>query len=114
MLKIQELRVASNLTQRELAEKIGVKNYTVANWEQNRTEPSIRDLVDLANFFECSVDYLIGRENDFGQILIIKEESKEHTELLSLYEGLTEERKKVIQTLLKDLRVLTKRETENK
>ena len=38
MLKLQELRIQAGLTQRELAEKIGVKNYTVANWEQNRTE----------------------------------------------------------------------------
>ena len=56
MLKIQELRTAKNLTQRALAEQIGVKNYTVANWEQNRTEPSLGDLIDLANFVECSID----------------------------------------------------------
>jgi len=33
MYRIHELRLAAGLTQRELAEKIGVKNYTVANWE---------------------------------------------------------------------------------
>ena len=110
MFRIQELRTERGLTQRELAEKIGVKNYTVANWEQNRTEPSVRDLIDLANFFECSVDYLIGRENDFGQILILKDNASEQANFLSLYEGLTDERKTLVLSLLHDLRTLTETE----
>ena len=110
MFRIQELRTERGLTQRELAEKIGVKNYTVANWEQNRTEPSVRDLIDLANFFECSVDYLIGREDDFGQILVLKDNIAEQTNLLSLYEGLTDERKTLVLSLLRDLRTLTEKE----
>ena len=112
MFRIHELRLAAGLTQRELAEKIGVKNYTVANWEQNRTEPSIKDLTDLANFFECSVDYLIGRENDFGQIIIFKNGEKEYADLLCLYNDLSEERKHVIQLLLRDLKALTEIETK--
>lgn len=110
MLRIQELRTAAGLTQRALAERIGVKNYTVANWEQNRTEPSIKDLTDLANFFECSVDYLLGRENDFGQIVVFKSGSTEHAEFLALYESLTEERKRVILALMRDLKALSEKE----
>lgn len=110
MLKLQELRTAAGLTQKELAEKIGVKNYTVANWEQNRTEPSIKDLIDLANYFECSIDYLLGRENDFGQILIFKDGKKEQAELFSLYEGLSKERKETILLLLRDLNILSQQD----
>ena len=110
MFRIHELRVAANLTQKELAEKIGVKNYTVGNWEQNRTEPSLKDLIDLANFFECSVDYLIGRENDFGQIVVFQDGDKEHADLLYLYDKLPEERKKILQSLLRDWKKLTELE----
>ena len=110
MLKLQELRTAAGLTQKELAEKIGVKNYTVANWEQNRTEPSIKDLIDLANYFECSIDYLLGRENDFGQIVIFKDGKKEQAELFSLYEGLSKERKETILLLLRDLNILSQQD----
>ena len=101
MLKIQELRSHAGLTQRELAEKIGVKNYTVANWEQNRTEPAIKDLVDLANFFEVSVDYLIGRENEFGQIIIFKNLTNSQIELLTLFDRLSTDKQEVILRLLK-------------
>ena len=110
MLKIQELRNAANLTQKELAEKIGVKNYTIANWEQGRTEPSLQDLIDLANYFACSVDYLLGRENDFGQIVIATPEEREQTEFFGLYNALSEERKNLVRTLLQDLTALTDKE----
>ena len=105
MLRIQELRTSAGLTQRALAERIGVKNYTVANWEQNRTEPSVKDLIDLANFFECSVDYLLGRENDFGQIVIFNSENREHSELLALFESLSPTRKQTVLSLIKDLKI---------
>lgn len=104
MFRIQELRTAKKLTQKALAEKIGVKNYTVANWEQGRTEPSVKDLIDLANFFECSLDYLVGRENEFGQIIVFERESKKHQELFSLYDGLPDEKKQLIISLLRELR----------
>lgn len=110
MLKIQELRVSAGLTQRELAAKIGVKNYTVANWEQGRTEPSIGDLIDLANYFDCSVDYLIGRTDEFEKTHTHKS-SKANIELVSLFEKLTPDRKKNVLLLIKDLKNLT--DTEN-
>lgn len=103
MLKIQELRKSKNLTQRALAEQIGVKNYTVANWEQNRTEPGLEDLIDLANFFECSIDYLVGRENDFGQIILMKEFSEEYTKFWELYNGLSKEKQQMILVLMQAL-----------
>ena len=110
MLRIQELRLSANLTQKELAQKIGVKNYTIANWEQNRTEPSIKDLLDVADFFECSVDYLLGRENDFGNIIISKTEKQEDLEIVYLYNSLSPERKKIVYAILQDLNKVTKNE----
>ena len=100
MLKIQELRSNYGLTQKALAEKIGVKNYTVANWEQNRTEPSLKDLKDLADFFNCSIDYLVGRENDFGQIVIANDLTDKQSQFLVLYENLSEYDKKFVEKLL--------------
>ena len=39
-------------------------------YERGELEPSIETLQKLANFFECSIDYLVGREDDFGNITI--------------------------------------------
>ena len=104
MLKIQELRIMKKMTQRELAQQIGVKNYIVANWEQGRTEPSLRDLTDLADFFECSIDYLVGRENDFGQVVIMKEVSDEQKKIWCQFDNLTKDKQKVLLELLSILK----------
>ena len=103
MYRIQELRINSGLTQKQLAEKIGVKNYIIGNWEQGRTEPSVKDLIDLSNIFECSIDYLLGRENDFGQIVLTANLSYDVSEVIGLYSNLTDNKKKIVTALLKEL-----------
>lgn len=72
MLNLKSLRLEKGLKQNELAKIIGVENYTIGNWERNRAEPSICDLIKLSNFFECSIDTLVGNE-DFA---ILNESSK--------------------------------------
>ena len=49
MLKLKELRQEKGLSQEQLALIINVKNYTVGNWEQKRSEPSIDDIIKLAD-----------------------------------------------------------------
>ena len=56
-----DLRKSKELTQKELAQKIGYTNSTICDWEKGRSEPSIEALNNLADFFDVSVDYLIGR-----------------------------------------------------
>ncbi len=62
MLKIKELRMEKQITQFELGKILGVKNYTIGNWEQGRAEPSLEEIVILANYFGCTTDELLGRE----------------------------------------------------
>ncbi len=68
MLKLKELRQEKGLSQEQLAAIINVKNYTIGNWEQERSEPSIADIIKIADYFEISTDYLLGRSNDIGII----------------------------------------------
>lgn len=63
MLKLKELRQEKGLSQEQLALIINVKNYTVGNWEQKRSEPSIEDIIKLADYFQITTDELLGREN---------------------------------------------------
>ncbi len=58
---LKELRKEKNLTQKALSKEIYVSEDCVYCWEKGRSEPSITDLINLANFFNVSVDYLVGR-----------------------------------------------------
>lgn len=56
--KIIELRKKKNLTQEQLAEKIGVTRQTLSNWEKNSTNPDIEQAKNIASFFKISLDDL--------------------------------------------------------
>ena len=103
MLKIKELRIEKGLTQKKLASAIGVKNYTVANWEQGRTTPSVEDLCSLADFFECSIDFITGRDEETGNVIVYKGLGDDETKLLHYFKGLSATRKSILLAILQDL-----------
>ena len=70
MLKLRELRLDSEKTQAELALFLGTSRQVYANYENGINEPSLDTLARLADFFECSTDYLLGREDDFGNVTV--------------------------------------------
>ena len=66
--RIRELRTEKNLTQKDLAEKLGTTQRTISTYEKEITEPNIKALFLMANLFQVSIDYLLGREDDYGNI----------------------------------------------
>ena len=63
--KIKDLREERQLSQYQLALALNLPRYILSNIEQGRTEPNIDHLIKLADYFQCSVDELLGRE-DYG------------------------------------------------
>ena len=60
--KIAGLRKANNLTQLELADKLGISYQAVSNWERGDSMPDISKLEDISKIFDISIDDLL--END--------------------------------------------------
>lgn len=56
---IKELRLENNLTQPELAKKIGVSKGIISLWENNVNEPKASHIRNLALIFNVSADYLL-------------------------------------------------------
>lgn len=50
------------MSQVELAERVGVSNRTISEWEKGSREPTLFLLEALADFFECSLDELADRK----------------------------------------------------
>ncbi len=61
--RIFELRTAAGYTQVALAKILGVSKQAVSNWENDNIQPSIDMLVRLADTFNVTTDYLLGRED---------------------------------------------------
>ena len=61
--RINELMREQGLNQLKLAAKIGVKQNTVSAWVLGKKEPCISSLWALADFFNTTIDYLVGRQD---------------------------------------------------
>ena len=60
--RLKTLRKEKKLTQKELAEQIGIKQNSYSDWETGKNEPSFENLIKLADLLEVSLDWLFGRE----------------------------------------------------
>lgn len=61
--RLKSLRIENNLLQKNLAEKIGLAQTTIANYEQGKRFPDETTLLKIADFFNVSLDYLLGRSD---------------------------------------------------
>ncbi|MBP5404817.1 MAG: helix-turn-helix transcriptional regulator [Clostridia bacterium] len=62
---LKNLRLEAGLTQRELSLILGIGQTTIAAYENGTREPRLFALISYASYFECSLDYLSGRECEF-------------------------------------------------
>ncbi|MCL2556742.1 MAG: helix-turn-helix domain-containing protein [Firmicutes bacterium] len=60
--RLVELRTQSDFSQRDLSKEISIPQSTIANWESGRFEPSFDTLIKIADYFDVTTDYLLGRE----------------------------------------------------
>lgn len=61
-MRLQELRKKRGISQQQLANRLRVSRSTVAMWESHKNSPDPNALISLADFFDVSVDYLLGRD----------------------------------------------------
>ena len=58
---LKELRIENNLSQRKLGEILGVVNQTVSFWENGSREPDLDMLCKISEYFQVSIDFLLGK-----------------------------------------------------
>ena len=64
--KIKLLRKQKNISQDDFAKMMGYSRSLIANWERDLRDPDTAALVKMADFFNVSVDYLLSREDYYG------------------------------------------------
>ncbi len=62
--RFKELRQEKNLTQEKLAEEFFLNKSSISRYEQNKQIPEIDLLEKIADYFDVSIDYLVGRSNN--------------------------------------------------
>lgn len=93
MLNLKQLRLERQLTQAGLAQALDVAQTTVSSWERGEKSPDPDTLIRLANFYNVSVDYLLGRENKKETPSPASMLGKDAQKLLDMYGELSAENK---------------------
>lgn len=61
---LKKLRQENNITQKQLALSVGMSERGIQNYELGEREPSLTVLIKLADYFNISIDYLVGRTDN--------------------------------------------------
>ena len=88
--RLKELRKEAHLTQVELARRLVIGQSSYADWERGKKNPTQENLIKIAQFFDISLDYLLGNVDE-------NEDGLDNIELLFRMnsKGLTKEEKEV-------------------
>ena len=98
MFRLKELRSAKGKTQKEVAKILGISPQSLGYYENEVNKPDPEMLIKLADYYGCTIDYLVGREDDFGIVSIRQENivlSSSENEILTFYRSLSDRSKKL-------------------
>lgn len=96
--RLKSLRNSRKISQKDFAQSLKVSQQTVASWESGRTEPSNTALKDIADYFNVSTDYLLGRDVKAPTL------SDEQTTVLNSFDSLNSAGRNALMAVLDGLR----------
>ncbi len=105
-MKLKEVRSAKGLTQKAVADYLGCSTVVYSRYETGDREPSIETLIKIADCFETTVDYLVGRNGTETQVL-----SSYETELLNAARNADERARQDALSMLETHSISNKKES---
>ena len=104
--RIKELREAAHLNQKTLGRKLGLSQQVISRIERDDSTMTLEHLMLLANFFNVSTDYILGRteaKRTFEEDRVVIDRYQEGYNLISLYEMLREDYQEIIWDILQKM-----------
>lgn len=87
---LQELMTERSMTIQQLVNATGITDGAINGWFRKGTLPTTEKLCKLADYFEVSTDYLIGRSNDIGIIEVKQELPTATKHLVAVFDALND------------------------
>ena len=91
---LKDLREELSLSQKEVAKECGLSPQCISQLETGMRNPTGSTLLALSDFFDCSIDYLMGKTHDYDSLPSIESfsrQSRERNELISIYNSIPPE-----------------------
>jgi transcriptional regulator with XRE-family HTH domain len=101
--RIRDLRLIHNMSQEQLAEKVGTTKQAISQYERGIRKPKYEILEAIADFFNVDYDYLIGKtpKTTFLPQMLTLQLSKKEFRILEAYRNADKDTKKIVRMLLK-------------
>lgn len=104
MENLKKLREEKNITQTRLSIEVEVSQEIISHYEIGKSTPNIDNLIKIADFFNCSTDYLLNRTNNPS--INKNDDNTEITDIIYKYNSLSKENKKHFNCFLNYLTTL--------
>lgn len=98
--RLRELRKQKKLKQEDIAKELNMTQQSISQYETGETAPKIEILIQFADFFNVSIDYLIDYKKDPNNSGL----SSDAIKLLEIYDTLPPDRKNISIELLRVLK----------
>lgn len=105
---LAELRADRKITQKQLADVLHVSVGTISNYENGVHFPDVEKLIDIADYFNITTDYLLGRtSNDFSLEMLDKPvvDRKTYGSMMSDLIAMSPERLKALALIIDDMKL---------
>lgn len=103
-INLRECRLNEGKKQRDIADYLKITQSTYSKWEQGISEPSSHQLIKLADFYNVTTDFLLGRQNyETGVIEIKNELAPIENNIINMYRKLDERRQHLAYTYIRGL-----------
>lgn len=133
--RLKELRDEKGVSMIELARAIGVSDAAVCKWENGVAEPKLSYIIRLAEYFDCSVDYITGNDGEYSsaakpaaKIAVVDDKTgkqvkpnhsaavltPDETQIIDTYNVLTPNMKKLFKETLRTWRSVKDEQPQNK
>ncbi len=108
MENLKKLREQKNITQTKVSVDIEISQELVSQYELGKSKPTIENLIKLANYFNCSTDYLLGLTDISTKINNIDKQNIEIANIIEQYKTLSNENKEHLKSYLNHLTIENK------
>jgi len=105
LANLKALRKEADISQQKLGEAVNISQQSINQYENQDVEPDIANLTKLADYFNTSIDYLVGRTDIRRKIEKTEafDLNSREAEALKLYRTLSDKQKECIDLMLQTL-----------
>ena len=102
LANLKILRDEASVSQKQLAEAIGVSQQSINKYENHNIEPDIETMIRIADYFNTSVDYLIGHTDVRRKIEVVHayELNADEVKIIDGYRNLSARQKNCVTTVI--------------